>query len=144
MNCFVVDANVAIKWYVPEILSAQADHFLEDAATTDAKLFGPDLIIAELGNTLWKKHRMKELSLKEAREILVKIQDSFPVRVYAASSLLESAWEIARTYDRSVYDALYIALAEQQKAVLITADQKLVNALNQSPLKQYIQWLGGS
>jgi predicted nucleic acid-binding protein len=36
---------------------------------------------------------------------------------------------IAFAYDRSVYDCLYVALAVQSKTDLITADERLANAL---------------
>ena len=142
MTRFVVDASVAIKWYLPEALAEQADRFLEEAATAGARLLAPDLIVAELGNILWKKHRLKEISPPEARQILTQIRDLFPIQLYSSIPLLESAWEVARIYERSVYDALYVALAEQCDAVFVTADEKLVNVFRPTPLAKRTQWLG--
>ncbi|MBI1743903.1 type II toxin-antitoxin system VapC family toxin [Candidatus Acetothermia bacterium] len=142
MKRFVVDASVAIKWYLPEVLSGQAEQFLEAAAEEDSRLLAPDLIVAELGNILWKKHRLGELAPSEVQQVLGHIRTSFPIQLYASLSLVESAWEIARVYQRSVYDALYVALAEQRDAVFITADQRLVKALSHAPLAKRIQWLG--
>ena len=142
MKRFVVDASVAIKWYLPEVLSDQADQFLEKAAAEDSRLLAPDLIVAELGNILWKKHRLGELAPSEIQQTLSHICGSFPIQLFASLSIVESAWEIARVYERSVYDALYVALAEQRDAVFVTADQRLVKALSRSPLARRIQWLG--
>ena len=42
---------------------------------------------------------------------------------------MRSAFDISAQYDRAVYDCLYVTLAEQTEAELITADEKLANAL---------------
>jgi len=53
--------------------------------------------------------------------------------------LLDLAFNIASGFDRTVYDSLYLALAVQSKAQLVTADEKLANAVAaQLPVK----WLG--
>ena len=51
---------------------------------------------------------------------------SVPLRMQLFS--LESILQIARGYDRTFYDPLYIALAIQQQTHLVTADEKLANA----------------
>ena len=48
MSCYVIDASVAVKWFVPETYSQAALHFLD----VDHELIAPDLLIPELGNTL--------------------------------------------------------------------------------------------
>jgi len=47
MKKFVVDASVAVKWFVPEIQSAAAERLLDPEIVLSA----PDLILSELGNT---------------------------------------------------------------------------------------------
>lgn len=47
----VIDASVAIKWYVPEAGSQEASAILDRPET----LLAPDLLAAEFGNVLWKK-----------------------------------------------------------------------------------------
>jgi predicted nucleic acid-binding protein len=142
MKRYVVDASVAIKWYVPEIWAESADHLLQAAADGNARLLAPDLIIAEMGNILWKKHRLGELQRKEVLQIIRQIRGHFPVQLCAAIPLLEHAWEIARVHERSVYDALYLALAEERQAIFVTADERLVNALSHAPLAERIRRLG--
>ena len=46
---------------------------------------------------------------------------------------------IARNYDRSFYDSLYLAVAAKQQAVLITADEKLANA---TAAYLPVKWIG--
>jgi len=53
--------------------------------------------------------------------------------------LLPEALTIAFSFDRSLYDCLYVALAVESRTDLITADERLANALAaQFPVK----WLG--
>ncbi|MFL6248079.1 MAG: type II toxin-antitoxin system VapC family toxin, partial [Thermoanaerobaculia bacterium] len=62
----VVDASVAIKWFVPEIHSLAAARLLDPAVY----VLAPDLIGPEIGNTLWKKMRRAEITQAEASDIL--------------------------------------------------------------------------
>ncbi len=56
-----------------------------------------------------------------------------------STSFLDSAFEIACSSGRTLYDSLYIALAEVSQAEFLTADEKLANALaGRYPIK----WLG--
>ena len=50
-NRCVVDASVAIKWFVPEIHSDAALRLRGEAY----ELIAPDLLILEIGNILWKR-----------------------------------------------------------------------------------------
>jgi predicted nucleic acid-binding protein len=43
--------------------------------------------------------------------------------------LAEDALAIALSTGRTVYDAMYVALAVQRESTFITADERLVNAL---------------
>ena len=54
-------------------------------------------------------------------------------------SVLDVAFAIATAFDRTVDDALYVALAVHSKAQLITADERLANAL---AAHLPVKWLG--
>jgi predicted nucleic acid-binding protein len=55
--------------------------------------------------------------------------------------LLPSAWVIARRFDRTINDALYVALAEALGCRLVTADRRFYNALSGSPLGNRLVWV---
>jgi predicted nucleic acid-binding protein len=56
-----------------------------------------------------------------------------------SDTLVEAAFAIAAAFDRTVYDSLYIALAIDCQGQLVTADEKLANAVAAHfPVK----WLG--
>jgi predicted nucleic acid-binding protein len=137
----VIDANVLIKLYVPEVLSQKADSLFRDAENRRIDLIAPDLIYPEAGNILWKKQRLKELSRPDVKEITEAIL-SLPLVVEPVKLLLPLAVDIAIGYNITVYDAAYVALATVYKTALITADKKLVDTLSKTILTKNLRWLG--
>jgi predicted nucleic acid-binding protein len=64
----------------------------------------------------------------DAALLLAKALKSLPV-ISDAVPLLPRAQEIAKIYRRSVYECLYVALAEVEQCQFVSADMNLVNAL---------------
>ena len=137
----VIDANVLIKLYVPEVLSQKADLLFRDAENRRVELIAPNLIYPEAGNILWKKQRLKELSRLDVKEITDALL-SLPLVVEPVKLLLPLAVDIATGYNITVYDAAYVALATVYKTALITADKKLVDNLSKTILTKNLRWLG--
>lgn len=133
---FVVDASVAIKWFVPEIHAESALRLLREG--TD--LHAPELIQAEFGNILWKKCRAGEFDGEIAEEILAGFRRA-PLVLHPHGSCLHAAWEIARKYGRTFYDSLYLALAMAEKAPMVTADRKFFDALAGTPPARHLRWI---
>ena len=136
MSCYVVDASVAVKWFVPEPHSQAALRFLDG----DRQLIAPDLLVPEIGNTLWKKVTRKEVPLRVAKEIL-QMLNTTPIEFYPSAPMLETALNISIKERRSIYDSLYLALALLRECRLITADEKLLNSLRKSPLANHLLWI---
>ena len=124
MTTYVLDASVAVKWYVPEIDDDAAKKLL--AAEHD--LHVPDLFFPEFGNILWKKVQRGEIDDDEAREIAAEIK-TVPLFTHRSFPNLVAALELALAHKRTVYDAYYVALSVDLDCPFITADEKLVNAL---------------
>lgn len=136
MKSIVVDASVAIKWFVPEVHATAAIRILDDAF----ELLAPDLIFAEVGNILWKKCRLKELILPTAKAIL----DDFkrvPLTIRSNETLLNEAWLIANQYQCTVYDSLYVAMAKVEQGILVTADKALYQHLKRSEISSHLLWI---
>ncbi len=136
MKQFIVDASVAIKWFIPEIHADAACQLLEN----NYKLAAPELIFSEIGNIIWKKWCRKEITLDTAQGLIKDFQQS-PFTIHDTQSLFESTWEIARQYQRSFYDSLYLALAKNQNCQMVTADLKLYNALRHLPIAKLLLWV---
>jgi predicted nucleic acid-binding protein len=137
LSLYVVDASVVAKWFVPERLSEEAVRLLDDGH----ELASPDLLWPELGSVLWKKTRAGQLTRQEAARI-VQALDQFPLTVFPSRLVLEAALEIALGTGRSVYDSVYVALAVALECPLVTADERLVNALATGSLASYVLWVG--
>lgn len=136
MKKAVIDASVAVKWFVPEIHSVAAARILDPQIA----LYAPDLIGPEFGNILWKKVRREEIGREEADEIMNAFA-KLPFEIRPSSILLSAAFELAIELDRTVYDSLYLALAVVEECALITADSKFYSALAASPLAGHVKWV---
>lgn len=141
MTTCVVDANVAAKWLLPaagESLLDQANRLVALHVKCELQLLAPDLIEAEIGNVLWKAVRHNRINQAEAENSLRRFT-ALAIQVVPTSDLLGQALRIAVACDCSFYDSLYVALALTTKTELITADERLVNALGS---RFPVRWLG--
>lgn len=136
MTPVVADASVVVKWYVPEIHSAEAQRLQGESFEVHA----PDLLPAEFGNILWKKVREGTITADEAERIIADFQTA-PVKLYAALQLLPSAFRIANDTGRTVYDSLYLALALVLGCALVTADRRFYNALQGTGYAASLLWI---
>jgi predicted nucleic acid-binding protein len=127
----VVDASVAAKWFVKEAGREQALRVL-DAPERHA----PDLIIAEVGNVVWKKAILGEVTGEQARFICSSVRHYFVV-LHRNEALIDRAIDIALRLRHPIYDCLYVACAERAGARLVTADQKLLAALDGTALASH-------
>jgi predicted nucleic acid-binding protein len=125
---YVVDSSVTFKWFVIEVDRPKAINLRDGFQNGTHELFAPDLLPTEIANALIVAERGKRIAPGEAELLLAQALKSLPVIVDAVP-LLPRALEIAKRYQRSVYDCLYVALAELEQCEFITADMKLVNAL---------------
>jgi predicted nucleic acid-binding protein len=141
MNTLVLDASVAAKWFLPaasEPLRDEALELLKGYAAGDLRFLVPDFFWPELGNIFWKAVRQQRWSQSEAEAALGSARDrNFPT--LPSVPLLGDAFSIALAFDRSVYDSLYVAAALAAKTDLVTADERLANAL---AAHLPVKWLG--
>lgn len=122
---WVVDASIAIKWVIPEVLSDAANR-LRDG---EDEFLAPDLLLVEVANALWKKTKTEEISAREADAALDLVGQS-GIDLHPTGPLLPRAMEVARRLDHPVYDCVYLALAEREQTALVTADQRLLRRLS--------------
>jgi predicted nucleic acid-binding protein len=141
LNPVVLDCSVAIKWAIPSALEPLTDEslrLLRRYVDGEIEFIVPDVFWAEVGNVLWKGTRQKRWRQDEAESIAADMQARGFTTV-PSLLLLSEALKIAFAHDRTVYDCLYVALAVQSKTDLITADERLANAL---AARFPVKWLG--
>ena len=137
MKRCVIDASVIAASIFQEELEKCSSALL----ASDHVQMAPAIIIAEVGDVIWKRFRRQEIREEEADTILTGFF-RLPLKITASEKLIESALRIAMQYDRTVYDSLYVALALKTDSTVVTADKRLINALAGSPLEKYVKWLG--
>ncbi len=141
MKTFVVDASVGAKWASPAIiepLADRADRFLRAYVAGSVQVMVPDLFWLEIGNFLWKAAKRGEITSVLARRGLeAMLNRDFPT--VPSRAVLPEALKIAVDFGRTVYDSTYVALAVATRTELITADERLVNALG---TRFPVRWLG--
>lgn len=123
LSVCILDASVALKLLVHEEGSEAAAALLEGP-----KLFAPELIHVEVANALWRMARVGRLSEDEAADALA-LFGRLPLRRRIDDRVLgPEAFRLARLLDHPVYDCLYLALAMDVGAPVVTADTRFVAA----------------
>ena len=140
MITFVLDASVAVKWAIPakEPLRDESTRLLERYVDGDIDFIVPDIFWAEIGSVMCNGARRGRWSRTDAESIAADMR-ARDFGTVPSHILLPEALRIAFRYDRSIYDALYAALALESKSTLITADERLANAL---AAHLPVKWLG--
>jgi predicted nucleic acid-binding protein len=124
----VVDSSVVIKFLAVEPYSTEAGRILADYKVGKLSLIAPDLIDAEVGNIIWKKHVHQGLDAADA-QLLLDTYRTLTIQRTPARTLLSAAYQLAVVHRRTVYDMLYVALSISESCQFVTADEKLVNGL---------------
>jgi len=124
-DALVVDASVITKWIVPEV-----DHeFAEMVYRSKARLLAPAHWHDEVANALWKKHRLRGDISREDAEAGYRRLPRLRVVTQRSAAFQDNAFAIALDTRITVYDALYVALAQEQACQLVTADDRLIERL---------------
>ncbi len=124
----VLDTSVAVKFYLPEEWREEALALLAAVGESRAKLLAPSTVQPELFNALWQQHRRGKLSREEIGEHWGDFSVT-SVDLYAPEDLMSRAAQMALKTDVIIYDALFLALAEDAGTLLVTADDRLLKAL---------------
>src|ERR1035437_6042748 len=103
---YVVDASVALKWYLPEPDAERAEALLEAAMAGTVALAAPELLLLEVGNACWTHVRRGEMSPEEALTALRRLKRP-PIRWVADADLALAALDLASLLGCTVYDATY-------------------------------------
>jgi predicted nucleic acid-binding protein len=127
----VVHASVGVKLFVAEPLSDQAASLFERlAAPEPAVIHVPDAFYYEVAAAL-RKYAVSAGYPNLQRDV-ARLEDLY-LNITPTVVLLMSAAQISTNYGLSIYDALYLALALEVGAPLITADDRLLRSVQGKP-----------
>lgn len=133
----VPDASVAVKCYVAEVYTLEAEKLLNGSY----EIHAPELILPEFGSIIRKKVLRRDLTEKEAARIIDRFGKQ-SITFHSHLPLLKTAFTGAQLSGQTVYDWSYLALAVSLSCEFITADKELYQALENTTLKKYLVWIG--
>ena len=134
---YVVDASIAVKWYVPEVFEQEATRLLNGKH----RLHIPELILPEFANIVWKKAKRGEITQAEGE----KINAAFARKrwtIHSHKRIIKSAYTGAAATGQTVYDWTYLALAISLSCEFATADEKFYKALENTAFRKNLKWVG--
>jgi predicted nucleic acid-binding protein len=135
MTRFVADTSVIVKLFLAEVHSDAAERLIRGSHELHAPAHAP----AEFANTLWKHARLGRLADDEVTDALHRYQ-RLGIGLHDLEHLIAEAMRLALRHDRTIYDALYVVLAQRLDAQFVTADRRLYNALAEE-LPETMLWV---
>lgn len=128
MRLFVLDASAWLRLFLAD---GQMPAGLDEASTQvdagAASFVAPELILVEAAQALHRKTRRRALTPDEADRLWTDMR-RMPIDLLSDAEHVEAARRIAARLDITVYDALYLAIAQHVGAPLFTADEQLARA----------------
>jgi predicted nucleic acid-binding protein len=115
----VLDASAVGHWLLTTRLPTPR---LIEQFTGEATLAAPHLLDAEVGHLI-RRHALTGLISGGRAQSALEDYLALPIDRYAHMALLPRAFELRA--NATVYDALYLALAEALGATLLTRDRRL-------------------
>lgn len=124
----VVDTSIAFKWFdADEVGADRARDILRQHLSGRQRIWVPDLLGYELANAWSTKSRLTAKWVEENLKMLQKLKLHY---LSLDFDLLENAAKLAKKYEVTVYDALYVVLAEEKRCKLVTADKRFAKKIN--------------
>jgi predicted nucleic acid-binding protein len=122
----VVDASVAVKWFLEEQDSDRVAHLLHGQQA----LCAPQIIFLEVFSAFCKRARVGSLKKATAKKLCDRWflggQDIF-AEIFPPALFIQQAYTIALEYNHALPDCFYLAVALQEHLPLLTFDVRLAH-----------------
>ena len=119
----VLDASAVVKWFVEEDESREMRRIRDLYLSGRVAIYVPSLLFVELANALRYVSGLTSTDVANALEALRTLR----LNIVSDLEILDKAIEIAFSYDVTVYDAIYVALARATGSRLVTYDEELLS-----------------
>ena len=125
----IVDASVALKWFLDGDRSAEARALLDGPSVR-----APRLIVLEVSHVLWKAERRGRFA-RDALAAADRIMSGLFAHGADTDALADRSIALMRHLDLAVFDCLYLTLAERDGGTLVTADERQFAAARRARIK---------
>ncbi len=136
----VLDASVAVKWFNEEneddveiALEIQRQKILNKL-----EIIVPDLFFLEIINAFITRSAFSTEDILIMEEALQKMNLKI---IFPGHSVLNESIKVARDFNLTMYDSLYIAIASFYQVPLLTGDKKILQSRSKlkfiKPLKEF-------
>jgi predicted nucleic acid-binding protein len=126
----VLDASVAVAWFVPDPGTPMAEALLRG----ERPLFAPGLLLVECANALLRETRHGRAPEGFAARAVALLRGLPRLALCDDDRLLGDAMAIAEAARHPVYDCIYLALARRAGAPLATLDRRLAAVTGRLPI----------
>lgn len=122
----VIDTSALLRLFIPDGPVPEGfERFLRGVEQGEHAAIAPELLLVESANVLDRKRKMGEISEKESLQLLSDVL-SMPIRYFSHGPLMPPAFDLALEHGITLYDAVYLALASEQGALLFSADREML------------------
>ncbi|WP_346729561.1 type II toxin-antitoxin system VapC family toxin [Acidianus sp. HS-5] len=114
----IIDASILVKIITKEPGWEKLEKLLREGETLD---------LALIETSIWRKSSLLGIMKHEDSIVALKaVKDILPqlLIIHKSTNFLQRAMEVSINEKIPIYDSLYIALAEDRKEKLVTADKK--------------------
>ena len=133
----VVDASVILQAFFPDEAQAQAQALIRDHVSGHVRLTAPTLLLYEVTNAVLQAVRRGRIGDEEGEAILTAFEG---LGIELEPVTWQQILPLARRFDRSAYDAAYLALAQARGEPLVTGDRQLYHAVCEH--LDWVRWIG--
>lgn len=133
----IVDANIILRAFFPDEEQVQAHALIRNHVAGRVRLAAPTLILYEVTNAVVQAMRRGRITDQDGEAILTAFEG---LGIELEPVTWQQILPLARQFDRSAYDAAYLALADRRGEPLVTGDLRLYNAVRDH--LDTVLWIG--
>ena len=129
MKGFVLDASVALRWFLDNPVPVYANR-VKQMFLKGTRAVVPALWHLEMGNGLAIAERRSVLTSADVDRAMINLEQIVTQAVDTDSGLVSARQSLvtARSFQLSAYDAVYLDLARRERLPLATLDERLRSA----------------
>ena len=129
----IVDASIALSWFVEQPLSRHALHLV----AAHSPLYAPDVFLTETACAAWRLAQQGAIAPAQAAGIADAVTEGVPA-IFASGPYLGGAMQLALALQHPLPGCLYLACARELGGRVITTDARILAAVKGTEADPFI------